>query len=207
MSDPVDASATAPAPAPVDLAAQRLAEAPIIESEWNAMSYKDRVAWWMSAKWYGYMSTEAYRRGDPVNADISCRYGEPGFFIATRVPYYEAQAAVSTIVATVSEPTPVPAVAPESVSEPTPSVPTTSAPEQVVPTEEKPAVVETSEPASIVQEAITNSISETQTPILAAAMTSNGNANSHKKKKKKHNKPTNPGEGKTIEIKVGGQSK
>lgn len=207
MSDLVDASAPAPAqaPAPVDLAAQRLAEAPIIESEWNAMSYKDRAAWWMSAKWYGYMSTEAYRRGDPAHADISCRYGEPGFFIATRVPYYEAQAAVSTIVAIVSEPVPTAAPEPESAS--VPSVPITSAPEQVVPTEEKPAVVETPEPASIVQEAITNSISETQTPILAAAMASNGNVNSHKKKKKKHNKPANPGEGKTIEIKVGGQSK
>jgi hypothetical protein len=56
-----------------DLVADRLAEAAQIESEWNAMSYKDRAAWWMSAKWYGYMSAEAYRRGDPLNSEISNR--------------------------------------------------------------------------------------------------------------------------------------
>jgi hypothetical protein len=80
------------------------------------MSYKDRAAWWISAKWNGYQSTKAYRRGDAPNPNESSRYGEPGFFIATRVPYYDAQAAVSTITA-VTEPVP------ESVVTPKPAEP------------------------------------------------------------------------------------
>ncbi len=194
MSDPVAPSS--------DITAQRLAEAPIIENEWNNMSYKDRAAWWMSAKWYGYMSTEAYRRGDALNTEISCRYGEPGFFIATRVPYYEAQAAVSTIVASTTTTAVETETTTETAATSEPAVATTETP--VVTSEEsKPAAPETAadEAATIIREAITNSVVSETTTLAATSNTS------HKKKKKKHhNKPTNPSEGKTIEIRLGGQS-
>jgi hypothetical protein len=195
MSDPVAASA----PVPADIATQRLAEAPIIESEWNAMSYKDRTAWWMSAKWYGYMSTEAYRRGDALNTEISCRYGEPGFFIATRVPYYEAQAAVTTITAAASNDT----TASESL--PTPTIDSSVPSENVV-----TPPIETSgipEPSNTIQERSEEPVPASAPEPTAAPAAVSSNANSHKKKKKKHNKPINPSEGKTIEIRVGGQTK
>jgi hypothetical protein len=179
---------------PSEVVAQRLSEAPLIEQEWATMSYKDRAAWWLSAKWYGYMSTEAYRRGDaPSSANESCRFGEPGFFIATRVPYYEAESvapAASTEVA---------------VEEPKTDIATPVAPEPVL--EQLPAPTEESKPTSIesseesVRNAIVNGIT-TNTPLLAAAMKSEPSAvgGGHKKKKKNKNQG---GEGKTIQIRLG----
>ncbi len=170
--------------------AQRLAEAAQIESEWNAMSYKDRAAWWMSAKWYGYQSAEAYRRGDDAQPNESCRYGEPGFFIATRVPYFEAQAAVAEVVAattTVETPTPVS----EPTTHPSPTEPVTE------PVAELVAVptVSADQAANILREAIKNSISETTT------QPSNTNtAANHHKKRKKNKRGASTGAGKTIEI-------
>ena len=194
MSDPVATLV----PLHADIAAQRLTEVSIIESEWNGMSYKDRAAWWMSAKWYGCMSTEAYRRGDPLNTEISCRFGEPGFFIGTRIPYYEAQTEVITITAAASSASAV-TTASEPVTTPTVDAPAPS--ENIV-----TPPIETSsvpEPINKIQECVPSP--DEPAPAPAAAVSSN--ANSHKKKKKKHNKPLNPGEGKTIEIRVGGQSK
>ena len=188
------------------LAAQRLAEAPVIEVEWADMSYKDRASWWMSAKWYGYMSTEAYRRGDaPANTNESCRYGEPGFFIGTRLPYYDAQAAVSTIVAAN-----VPAE-----QEAAPSVPSTTVVEALtIPskpaTESNPAPaaseIRTTAPSEestsdTLRNSIVGSIDSTNTPLLAAAIPTTASSTTNKKKKKnKHH----TSEGKTIQIRVGG---
>ncbi len=188
-----------------DLVADRLAEAAQIESEWNAMSYKDRAAWWMSAKWYGYMPADAYRRGDPINLDISCRYGEPGFFIATRVPYFEAQAAVAEVVATTTE-SPVSAAEPEATPTPTPTS-TTTPPTEPVSEPVAEDITATNQAANILREAIKNSVSETTT-ILAAATTAAittqpSNTNTHHKKKKKNKRGASTGAGKTIEISLG----
>lgn len=199
------------------LAAQRLAEAPAIEAEWAAMSYKDRASWWMSAKWYGYMSTEAYRRGDATaNANESCRYGEPGFFIATRVPYYETQVAVSIVAPTQTSPV-AQEIAPVAQSTAVveaitiPSKPTTeseesnpapAASEIIVPTTtpseesvEQPAAKSSTE---TMRNAIVGNIDSTNTPLLAAAIHSTASSTTSKKKKKnKHHA------GKTIQIRVG----
>jgi hypothetical protein len=160
--------------------AQRLAEAAQIESEWNTLSYKDRASWWMSAKWYGYQSADAYRRGDDAQPNESCRYGEPGFFIATRVPYFEAQAAVAQVVATTTvEPADVPVTA---VTESTTS---TSPTEPVV-----------AEPA--VETEITPSVAK-----VAAVAATTQPSNTHHKKKKKNKHHAEAGAGKTIEISMG----
>jgi hypothetical protein len=269
-----------PALSLVEIATQRLLVAPQIENEWNAMSYKDRAAWWVSAKWYGYMSTEAYRRGDPFNPDVSCVFGEPGFFMATRIPYFDAQAAVSIIVAgadaALSAPTaqvatvaPVAPVAESTTSETAadetstliresitnsalettaaatapatpataPATPATAATAPATPatpataaapataataataTAEAPATAATATAATATA-ATTAAASAPATPATATATatpataataatataataTTISNSNSHKKKKKNHIKPANPGEGKTIEIRVG----
>lgn len=189
--------------------AARMAEAAQIESEWNAMSYKDRAAWWMSAKWYGYMSAEAYRRGDPLNTDISCRYGEPGFFIATRVPYFDAQAAVSTIVSTTTTTTTTTPADPEPAPAPAPEEPTVAAstdnsePQTDSSTSTTATAVETAadEAANMIREA-------------TAAIVGGAGATVNKKKKKKHNKSATAtataagaagAAGKTIQIKLGGK--
>ena len=182
--------------------AQRLAEAAQIESEWNAMSYKDRASWWMSAKWYGYQSTDAYRRGDDAQANESCRYGEPGFFIATRVSYFEAQAAVAEIVATATATATATAaaVSVEPAITP-PAVPTSS---HVPPTESvtEPVVAEpivaADQAANILREAVAAITSQTSQPSITN--------NQHKKKKKKHHggsHSSSTGAGKTIEISLG----
>ena len=104
----------------------RLAEAAAIDAEWNAMSYKDRVAWWVSAKWYGYQSKESYCRGDIAQPNESCRYGEPGFLIGTRVPYFEVTAAAPT--AEVSVTTTEPSIESKPSSEVSASTKSTNAP-------------------------------------------------------------------------------
>jgi hypothetical protein len=173
-----------------DVAAQRLAEAAIIENEWNEMSYKDRAAWWISAKWNGYQSTESYRRGDTPNPNESSRYGEPGFFIATRVPYYDAQAAVSTITATeptTTTPAADPVPVPEPVSEPVPT-PITEETKPITPAEEPPAAAVFDPTAASVAANILRTAAATAGP--------------EKKKKKKHHgtgSGSNNG-GKTIQI-------
>jgi hypothetical protein len=192
---------------------ERLAEAVQIENEWNAMSYKDRAAWWVSAKWYGYMSTEAYRRGDPINPNISCRYGEPGFFIATRVPYFETNVATVTTApttTTIPETTaPTTTTIPETTA-PTETAPTTI-PETTAPTETAPTTIpETTNPS-----ATTGIIASVEPPVAAATTTdtvdvvtsATGNINKKKKKKQKHATKSAGGEGKTIEIRLGAQSK
>jgi hypothetical protein len=185
-------SASTSVPFSEALAAERLADAPQIEQEWNNMSYKDRVTWWASTKWYGYMSTEAYRRGEASSdSNMSSRYGEPGFFIGTRVPYYDAQAAVMEVVAAsgvdtaatvtataITEPLVEPAVAVAAVAV---------------------AAVAVAEPAVAVAEPAANTLSTT-----AIGSTETKSAG-HKKKKKHHG--NGAGGGKTIEIRVGGQQK
>lgn len=193
-----------------ELAAQRLAEAPLIVQEWNAMSYKDRAAWWMSAKWYGYMSTEAYRRGDiSTNTNESCRYGEPGFFIATRVPYYEAQEASATVVSpppissnATTEASTHPTKPDEPVDEPSPSPSTAPEPANVTaPAAEAPISEPVLSETQTVRDAIVSSINAANTPILATATATNPASTAQKKKKK--NKNHGGGEGKTIQIRVG----
>lgn len=173
-----------------DIAAQRLAEAAQIDQEWNAMSYKDRAAWWISAKWYGYQSTEAYRRGDAPNPNESCRYGEPGFFIATRVPYYDAQAAVSTITANDTIPAPAESTTTVGSTEaaPAPAEPTTAVVEatEPVPVISAKPVAEELEPPAVID------------PTGEAANIVRTAAESGKKKKKKHH--NNGNGGKTIQI-------
>jgi hypothetical protein len=174
--------------------AQRLHEAAQIESEWNEMSYKDRAAWWMSAKWYGYQSAEAYRRGDDARPNESCRYGEPGFFIATRVPYFEAQAAVAEVVATaaVVEPVATPDASPSTVTPPpTESVAETVAAVAAVAAVAEP-VVAADQAANILREAAATIVEKTTTQ-----------PNNSHKKKKKNKRSGSTGAGKTIEISVG----
>ena len=170
------------------LAPDRLAEAALIESEWNVMSYKDRAAWWMSAKWYGYQSLESYRSGEVAKPNESCRYGEPGFFIATRVPYYEAQAAVVEVVAAAA--TAAAAEAAEAAE-----AATTSPTESVIETVAEPGTDEAAAAAPA--------------PALAPALAQPApapiqpNTNAPNKKKKKNKRGGSIGAGKTIEISLG----
>jgi hypothetical protein len=183
-----------PAPDRSGVVAQRLAEAALIESEWNAMSYKDRASWWMSAKWYGYQSAEAYRRGDDAQPNESCRYGEPGFFIATRVAYFEAQAAVAEVVAATT-----PAPVSESVA--TPEVETTyAAPTATPATPTTPPTESVTEP---VAEPLAVAAREAAAATATTTTTQQSNTNNHHKKKKKNKRGASAGAGKTIEISVG----
>ena len=155
-------------------APDRLAEAALIENEWNVMSYKDRAAWWMSAKWYGYQSAESYRCGEVAKPNESCRYGEPGFFIATRVPYYEAQAAVVAVVAAAAE-----------------IAAATSSTESVIATEAvaAPSEAVAAPPEAVAPEAVA------QEAVVAPAQ-----PNTNVPHKKKNKRGGSIGAGKTIEI-------
>jgi DNA polymerase III gamma/tau subunit len=194
-----------------ELAAQRLAEAPVIEQEWNTMSYKDRAAWWLSAKWYGYMSSDDYRRGQvSSNPNESCRYGEPGFLIATRIPYFEPAAAAAVTVPSAPAVSSKVAEAPQTVepvsesvqvSEPSvaPSEPDTTKSETSSAMQQEPSDTET------MRNAIVRSI-DTTTSLLAAAVAPTtsqtsqpSQTNQKKKKKQKHNGE----QGKTVQIRLG----
>jgi hypothetical protein len=186
---------------PSEVAAQRLAEAPAIEQEWNNMSYKDRAAWWMSAKWYGYMSKEAYCRGDAItNADESSRYGEPGFFIATRVPYFEVAAAPETPASAA----PTASTAADATATTTTAVVEPPAPVSAPVQEPTAAAVAAATPA------VSESVIAEAEPVLSA-LASAAAPTSHKKKKNKHgNKAAvattgadKKDGGKTIQIKLG----
>jgi hypothetical protein len=177
-----------PAPDRSAVVAQRLAEAALIESEWTAMSYKDRAAWWLSAKWYGYQSAEAYRSGNDALPNESCRYGEPGFFIATRLAYFEAPAASpSPVVEATAEP---PAASPSPV-EATAEPPAPSPSPVEAPTTTEPVA----EPIASDQTLIKNSVEGAK-----AAAVAQPNTNAPIKKKKKNKRGGSIGAGKTIEI-------
>jgi hypothetical protein len=204
-------------PAP---AQDRLSEAALIESDWNVMSYKDRAAWWMSAKWYGYQSTEAYRCGEVAKHNESCRYGEPGFFIATRIPYYEAQAAVvevvaaaAEVVATAATAAPAAAEAPAASTAPAaaeaPAASTAPAAAEAPAASPAPVVEANAEPPAVITtEPVAEPIASDQTLIknsvegatAVAAAVAQPNTNSHNKKKKKNKRGGSIGAGKTIEI-------
>jgi hypothetical protein len=176
--------------------AQRLAEAAVIESEWTAMSYKDRASWWMSAKWYGYQSVEAYRRGDDAQPNESCRYGEPGFFIGTRVAYFEAQSPVEAPAATEAQSpveAPAAAEAQSPVEAPAPVEATAETPAPV----EAPAATPSTEPVAADQTVIKNSV---EGAAAVAAAVAQPNTNAPNKKKKKNKRGGSIGAGKTIEI-------
>ncbi len=57
------------------------------ESVWATMSYKERIAWWVSAKYNGYQSEEDYERRVPCPAGVSNRFGIPGWLPGTYIPY------------------------------------------------------------------------------------------------------------------------
>ena len=186
-----------PAPDRSAVVAQRLAEAALIESEWTAMSYKDRAAWWLSAKWYGYQSAEAYRSGNDALPNESCRYGEPGFFIATRLAYFEAPAASPVVEATAeppaASPSPSPSPSPVVEAEATAEPPAPSPSPVEAPTTTEPVA----EPIASDQTLIKNSVEGAKA--VAAAVTQ-PNTNAPNKKKKKNKRGGSIGAGKTIEI-------
>ena len=54
--------------------------------EWEAMSYAARLIWWWSARG-AHQSQEDWVAGKEAPAGVSCKYGIPGTWPGSRIPY------------------------------------------------------------------------------------------------------------------------
>jgi hypothetical protein len=54
--------------------------------EWAAMSYAARLSWWWSARG-AHQSQEDWAAGKEAPAGVSCKYGIPGTWPGSRIPY------------------------------------------------------------------------------------------------------------------------